>query len=256
MDDPDVSIVSYPGERAVLHGTIGSFGPRNRISGVSIVGVSASDTIKIYSTDLTIENSDISGDSVSTCVMVGSPAGGLALRPVIRRNVFHGCGNPAHNNLDHAIYASYTEGGRVTENLFFNQSGYAIQLYPNAQTMVFSHNVIDGGGVSVRGGVVFGSETSGTPSSNNIVEFNVIAFAASLNITTSWGGTPGTGNIARNNCVWGGAGGDIGPEVGFTSIGNLIADPQFADRGSHDYRLLPWSGCLPMVGYDTAALLR
>ena len=254
-----VTIRSSPGERAVLTGIIIVRPSANniRIANVDIDGGPAGsmNTVKVYSSDFTLEDSSITnGSRGPSCLMLGSSSAGRAIRPVIRRNRFHECGNPANGNLDHAIYASALDNGLITENVFWNTAGYSIQLYPNAQNTTFSHNVIDGSG-SNRGGLVFGSESDGTPSSGNIVENNVIAYAATYNIASSWGGTPGTGNIARSNCVFGGANGNIATPVGFISQANVVADPAFVNRAGHDYRLQAGSGCLATVGYDTVARL-
>jgi hypothetical protein len=186
---------------------------------------------------------------------LGDPTAGTALRPVIRDNRFHECGSPANGNLDHGIYANVVVDGLITENLFWNMAAYAIQLYPHAQSTVFSHNVIDATGPAARGGVIVGGSTSGSPSSLNVIEFNVIAYAPTYNIDAWWGGATGSGNIARSNCLFAGKQGNIGSTNGLSILNNLNSDPLFLNRQAHDYRLQPTSGCLPTIGYDTAALL-
>ena len=252
---PGVSVVSYPGERAVLNGIVvaRSGASKVRLADVSIDGDGSQNTIQVYAADFTLEDSDVTNSwRGRSCLMLGDTSAGAAVRPVIRGNRFHECGAKANGNKDHAIYANQVTGGLITENVFWNSAAYAIQLYPNAQNTVFSHNVVDGGG-SVRGGVIFGSESSGTPSSGNTVENNIITYAATYNLESYWGGTPGSGNSARSNCLYAGGAGNIGSTEGYSSQNNTSADPQFQNRAAHDYRLKPGSDCLAVVGFDTAA---
>jgi hypothetical protein len=252
-----VAIVGYPGERAVLRGiVVGRNGVSNtRLADVTIEGDGSQNTVQIYGTDFTLERSDITNAwRGRSCLMLGDPSAGAAVRPVIRSNRFYECGNKANGNLDHAIYANRVDGGLITENVFWNSAAYAIQLYPNAYNTVFSHNVIDGGGSS-RGGVIFGSESSGVPSSGNTVEYNVISYSATYNIESWWGGSAGTNNIARSNCLYGAQAGAVKDAGGLSLAGNVVRDPKFVNRSARDLRLQQSSPCLKVVRYDAAARL-
>ena len=191
-------------------------------------------------------------------MILGDNSGwGQAMRPIVRRNRIHECGsNDVAYNRHHAIFTANLTDGQIVDDLFWNSAAYAVsELYPNAQRTRFAHNVVDGEGPSVRGGVVFGGDDSYS-SRDNVVEQNVITSARTHNVESWWGGTVGSGNVARSNCLWAGAQGDIGPQVSFSAIGNTIANPLFLERAARDYRLAPGSPCLAVVGYDTAALLR
>ena len=249
---------SYPGERATLVGTVQL---RNAASGVTMSklnfeGTGGENTVKIYAADVVFEDNDVTNVwRGKSCMMLGSNAGyGQALRVIVRRNRIHECGTPG-STLEHGIYAQNVLNGEIVGNVFWNLAGYAIQLYPNAQGTRFAHNVIDGDSPSVRGGVVFGGDTSYS-SKDNIVEYNVITFAATYNVTSTWSGAVGSGNIARNNCVWAGKSGNVSTSRGgFTASGNLTNDPLFVSRSSRDYRLAAASPCLALVGYDAASAL-
>ena len=164
------------------------------------------------------------------------------MRPLIRANRLHDCGDPANGNKDHAIYASNTVDGRIMENYFANSSGYTIQFYPDAHGMRFDRNVVDGGGDSIRGGILFGGDER-QASSNNLVAHNVIAFAATYGVTSNWEGPRGMGNVVRNNCFWRAGNANIDRSVGFRTSANVVADPKFRDRRHGDYRMPPDNRC-------------
>jgi hypothetical protein len=251
-----ITLRSYAGERALVKGivTVNAGANGVTVADLDIEGDGSMNTVKIYAADVRVAGNDITnlGRGLS-CMMLGSNSGaGQALRVVVERNRFHDCGSTLNTNKDHAIYASNVKDGVIVDNLIVNPTAYAIQLYPNAQNTRFAHNVIDGGS-SIRGGLLFGGDTSYT-SSNNLIEANVVTNTATYGVTTSWGGTVGTGNVARNNCFFNTASGVYGGS-GYSSSGGVTGDPLFADRANRDYRMSPLSPCLPVVGYDTAAKL-
>ena len=253
-----IRVRSYPGERARLVGIV--YVPATSdsvaLSDVDIEGDGSMNTIKIYSSDVVIERNDITNRlRGQSCMMLGSSSAGQAQRTIVRSNRFHDCGSPLNTNKDHSIYASNTLDARITDNVFTNSAGYTIQLYPNAQRTLVAHNVIDGGPDTIRGGIVIGGD-SNYASRDNVVERNVITYAATDNIYSYWPGTVGTGNVARDNCLFGAGDDDVdGSAGGLTSTNNTSADPRFIDRSTGDYRLALGSPCLAVVGYDTAAML-
>lgn len=254
-----ITLRSFPGERATLVGIVivpeGS--SHVTLAALDIEGTGGSNTVKIYGADVVVEDNKITnlrrGDS---CMILGSNAGeGQAARVVVRRNRFHDCGSPANDNKDHGIYAQNVLDGEIVGNVFWSSAAYAIQLYPNAQRTRFAHNVVDGDAPSVRGGVLFGGDED-YASSDNVVEQNVIAYAQTHNIASTWSGSVGSGNLARDNCLWAGREGEIETsDGGFSAAGNVVADPMFVEREERDYRLAPDSPCRDVVGYDAAAEL-
>jgi hypothetical protein len=253
-----LTLRSYPGERARLVGIIDIRHGADYItlSGLDIEGTGedGANTIKIYSRGVVLEGSDITNAwRGRSCLILGNnEGGGQAVAPIVRANTFHECGNPENGNQDHGVYAANVLDGEIVDNLFYNSAAYTIQLYPNAQRTRFAHNVVDGSGPSVRGGIVFGGDGR-FASDDNVVERNVIVNAATAAITSYWEGPVGTGNLARGNCVWGSRDDDISREWGFTAVANRVAKPLFASRGARDYRLARGSQCLRTVGYDTIA---
>jgi hypothetical protein len=223
------------------------------VSDVDIDGsATGSVTVQVMAADTVFERVDVTNGGRKSCMIVGSNAGyGQALRTVVRGSRFHDCGDPAAGNQDHALYLENVVDARVTDNLFWNTSAWAIHLYPSARGTTVAHNVIDGNGR----GVVFGGDARRV-SSDNVVTRNLITNSTvEYNVDGRWSGPVGTGNVARENCLYNGREGDIAPQPGFTASDNRIADPLYVDRDRHDYRLRRGSPCLGVVGYDTAARL-
>lgn len=256
-----VTIRSFPGERAKLVGIVSVTHGADyvTIASLGIEGTGGQNTVKIYAANTVVRDSDISNDSRGeSCMILGSTSDdGQAIRVSVHRNRFHDCGSPEHDNKDHAIYVSNAVSVWITGNVFWNTAGYSIHLYPNARRTRIAHNVIDGGAPSVRGGVLFGG-TSDYASSGNVIQFNVIAYAETFNITSNWDDDSiGTGNLVRANCVWRGKEGNINASHGgFTAYSNKIARPLFVNRSRRDYRLQRRSRCRGVVRYDAAARLR
>jgi Bacterial Ig domain/Disaggregatase related len=256
-----ITLASYPGERAKLtsgYVYVPSGSNFVTISDLAIDGTDSSqNAIQIHAADTVVERNDIANrtravtfGNLRSCIHAGSNAGyGQAVRPIIRLNTFHDCGDPANGNKDHSIYYENVSGGQTVDNVFWNTAAFAIHLYPNANNHLVAHNVIDTSGQS---GVIFAGEGSLT-SSNNIVEKNIITYNRNYGITTYWGGSVGSGNVGRSNCFYGNSYGDTGSMTGWSASSNVDADPKFVNRTGHDYRLATGSGCLSVVGYDTAA---
>jgi hypothetical protein len=250
-----ITITSYPGEKATIQGIVQIPSGDNYVtlSGMNFEGTGTMNSIEIYATGIHIEDNDITNNWQGlSCMMLGSNSAGQALRPVISGNVFHACGLPADGNKDHGIYAANVDEGEIVNNLFYDSAAYAIQLYPNAQKTTFAHNVIDGSAPSVRGGLVFGGDEE-FASAENVVEKNVIAFATTYDIASVWSGKVGSGNIARNNCLYGGGEGELSNAGGLVATANLTANPQFQAPAENNFRLAANSPCLEKVGYDTVA---
>jgi len=254
-----ITLASYPGERARLLGNVqvSRLARGLVLARLEIEGTGGANSLKIYAEDVVVEDSDLTNHGRGeSCMILGSSSGeGQARRVIVRRNRFHDCGSSANENKDHGIYAQNVVDSRIIGNVFWNSAAYAIQLYPNAEGTLVAHNVIDGDVLSIRGGILFGGDSSHV-STNNVVEHNVIAYTATAGFTSSWASSVGKGNVARLNCLWALGGGEADlTDGGFTVHSNIHADPRFVDRNRRDYRLGAGSGCRDVVGYDAAARL-
>lgn len=254
-----ITIRSYPPRAAKLVGIVnvphGS--DHVRLSDLTIEGSGDENTIKVYAADVTISGNDITNAARGrSCLILGNNSDSeAAVRTVVRLNRFYVCGSSDNGNEDHAIYAANVDRARIVSNLFWDSAAYAIQFYPNARRTTFAHNVVDGGGDSVRGGIVFAGD-SDYASRGNKVERNVIAFAATHAVSSNWEAAVGSGNVARFNCVWVSRPDPINTDQGgFTAYRNIVSNPGFVDRAERDYRLRRGTRCRKIVGYDTAALI-
>ena len=138
----DVTITSYPGERALLVGVmvVRSGASGSRLAGSRSRGTGGStgqtNTIQVLgAADFVIEDSDITNAwRGRSCVLIGYGSADVAVRPVIRRNRFHECGNLANGNQDHAIYAANVVDAKITDNLFWNSAAYALPSLSECST--------------------------------------------------------------------------------------------------------------------------
>jgi hypothetical protein len=211
---------SAPGQRATLAvGTL-TIPPDVRdatVSDLIVIGAQDKVTVRATGDGFTLERNEISNDNTGdSCVLVGASdhrtTGGT-----VRGNVIHGCGRPG-SHLDHGVYAqnvgpapAAAAGLVIEDNVLFDIAGYAIQLYPRTVQVVVRRNVIDGGGLSVRGGIVI----DGPLARGHLIEDNVILDAATAAVVQR----TGSGHVSQDNCFWGNDGDVTGS--GITSKDDL-----------------------------------
>ncbi len=195
---PNVTLTSYPGERATIRTRLwveqGADGVT--IADLDLDGRNPTNlpSPTINADDVVLRGNDITNQHTAICVSLGSPdTWGRAHRTLVEGNRIHDCGRLPATNQDHGIYVNSSDDAIIRNNLIYDNTDRGIQLYPDAQGTLVTGNVIDGNGQ----GVIFGGHET-TASSNNIVEHNVITNSKIRdNVESSWGGDPGTGNVAR-----------------------------------------------------------
>jgi parallel beta-helix repeat protein len=242
-----VTISSYPGERATLKGRLRIADSANfvTVESLDLDGRDASGlpSPSVYGDDVVFRDNDVTDHHTGICFLLGSSSYGRAKRTTIERNRIHDCGVLPALNHHHGIYIEASDDARILSNWIYDNADRGVQMFPDSQGSYISGNVIDGNGQ----GVSFARQ-----SANNVVERNVVSNSVLRWNIEDWE-LSGTGNVARDNCVWTtrtdlyNRQGGIMVNPDFTSAGNLIADPLFVDRGAKDFRLRDGSPCAALL---------
>ncbi|MGH2952443.1 MAG: right-handed parallel beta-helix repeat-containing protein [Solirubrobacterales bacterium] len=245
-----IRLTSYPGELATLQGRLrlNETADDAVIENLNLDGRNPEGLLGpiIYADRVVLRNNDITNHHTAICVHVDAyedspPPDGV----LIEGNRIHDCGDLPATNHDHGIYLAEARNTVIRGNWIYGNADRGIQFYPDADGSLVTGNVIDGNGQ----GVLFaGGDDSA--SDNNVVEKNVITNSTiRYNIESHWQGESGYGNVARANCVSGGArddgdGGIESPQDGFVAVDNRVADPYYVDASKPDYNLQASSPCL------------
>ena len=253
---PGVTLTSFPGERATLHGQL-RFGYKadgSVAENMNLDGRNDDELLGplIYADDAILRGNVITNHHQGICVAVSNyqdlpPTRGV----LIENNVIHDCGELPATNHHHGIYVSHARDTVIRNNVIYGNADRGVQLYPDADDSIVTGNVIDGNGQ----GVIFGGGPDSS-SDDNLVAGNVITGSnIRWNIQSHWQGPVGSGNVARDNCVWTTRddyegtppGSGIEEMNGARAFDNVVADPGYADPASGDYRLDGDSRCAAVL---------
>ena len=236
---PGVTLTSSTEERATLQGQLRVEPEADgaTIENLILDGRNTGDDLGplIYADDVVLRGNDISNDNTAICVHLASyPGEDPPTGVLIEGNEIHNCGRLPARNHDHGIYVADAVGTVIRGNLIYENADRGIQLYPDADETEVVGNVIVGNGQ----GVIFGGDDDGT-SDDNVVTGNVIADSTiRYNVSSSWQGPTGSGNVVRGNCVWADGeeyrgvpdgSGIENPMSGAVATDNVVADPGFGD---------------------------
>jgi parallel beta-helix repeat protein len=258
------TITSYPGERAILLGSLRIERPATGtvVENLVLNGRNPGNYFNplIYADGAVLRNNEITNDHTTNCVHVSVYYDEPAPRDVVvEDNDIHDCGVLPAANHQHGIYVGASVNMIIRNNRIWDNADRGIQLWPDAQNTQIYGNVIDGNGQGLAFGGYQGDATSDT-----LVEHNLITNSnARHNVEASWDETAvGGRNIVRDNCIFHAEGwyderdgsGIASPQVGFDATDNIIADPQYVDRASGNFELEPGSACEGVLGGQPATI--
>ena len=246
VSTPGITLASYPGQQATIQGRLwvaqGADGVTIQDLGLDGRNPSRLPSPTVNANDAVFRNDDVTNHRTAICFMLGSSTWGRADRTVIENNRIHDCGVRPRTNKQHGIYISRGDNTVIRGNWIYQNADRGIQLYPDAQHTMITKNVIDSNGE----GIIF-SGAGGIAANDNTVAYNLITNSrVRYNVESFYpaGNPVGTGNVVHDNCLWGGAYGNIQrSQVGFSASNNLIADPLYADPASGNYNLQSGSPC-------------
>jgi hypothetical protein len=239
---------SAPGQRALIRGQVWVAAGADHVTVAHLDNDGTQSTPRpspvVNGDDSLFYDLDVSSQN-GVCFYIGDPQWGTAHHTVLQRNRIHDCGKPGLNKR-HGIYLSHGIDTVIEQNWIYNNPDRGIQLYPYSQGAVIRGNVIDGNGE----GVDFSGDY-GWASSGNVVEGNLITNSRRWHDVESWypdGNPIGTGNVVRDNCIWGGRFGSVQqPEQGFVARDNAEVDPGYVARRPGDFRIPTAGPCAAAV---------
>ena len=264
-----VTVKSLPQQRARLFGYVWLRAGANdfTLDGLDIDGHDVSpppvqvNADRVTLSRLDITNRNKAGASYNgMCVLAGPNFEGrpenVARDLTIRASRIHNCGDDAH---EHAIYLESTRNAYVADSYLYDNPGYGVHLYPDAQASLIEFNVIDGNSSECKANVTFSGEAPGREynephgSSQNVLRYNLITNAVCrFNVDSYYpmGSLSPDGNVVHDSCVWNAPLGNFGHlrtasgEKAYVQYDNLDVDPLYVDRVQKDFRLQDNSPCV------------
>jgi parallel beta-helix repeat protein len=248
---------SYPGEHATLLGSLRVERPATGaiVENLTLDGKNPDNYFNpiIYADNAVMRDNEITNEHTTNCVHLAhyydDPA---PTNVIIENNNIHDCGVLPAQNHEHGIYIAASRHLIIRNNLIWNNADRGIQLYTDVKDTQIYGNVINNNGVGI---IISGAD--GQTATDTVVEHNLITNSNIRHNVESWyesGTDPGTGNIVRDNCIYGAdgyyAGRDdsgIGDQVGFTATDNVIRNPGYADAADGDFTLAANSPCADIL---------
>ena len=252
LANPGITVTSYPGESATL---VGRLWVKEGAEGVVVENLSLDGRNEddlpsptVNADKAVFRGNDVTNGHTAICFVIGDDRFGKSDGTMLEGNRIHDCGQLPATNHEHGVYVAYARGTTIRDNAIFDNADRGVQLYPNADDSTVTGNVIDGNGQ----GVIFGGDESHS-SDGNLVAGNLITNSTiRFNIESHWQGPTGTGNVARDNCVWTASTGYQGEPPGsgieasmrgVEATDNIVAEPEYGDAGNGDLRIDGETAC-------------
>jgi hypothetical protein len=276
MSAGSVTVASVPGERARLLGYVWIRSSANDVilRDLDIDGHDVGPpTVQVNGDRVTLRNLEITNWNKpgraynAMCVLAGpnfeASAANTAIDLTVAESWIHNCGDDAH---EHAIYLESTRDAHVVDSHLYDNPGYGVHMYPDAQGSLIEYTLIDGNSSACKANLTFSGEAAGGEygrphaSSNNVVQYSLITYSlCRYNVESYYprGALTPTGNVVRHSCVWNAPWGNFGylrtedGAVAYTQRDNLDVNPLYTDRANKDFTLRPGSPCTgwgPRVG--------
>lgn len=230
-EDAPVTLQAFPGERAVITGSLQIRVDWVRVTGLIFRGGTAANRkdVLLYVSGgdhVEISHNELYG-SVSSAIFLGD-GGDTADDVRIVNNHIHDNGDSSQ--FDHGVYCGHARNVLVANNVIERNTAFGVQLYPDCDDALVSNNTIVGNG---RAGVIVGGD-SDTASDRDRVVNNVIARNKEA-VVGYWPGPTGKENRVERNLI--GDNGDNGVRGDLLTAGNVLRSPRFVDYRAGDYRL-------------------
>lgn len=246
-----LTIRSAPGQTAVLQGRLWIADSANWITVTRLSLDGRNDHLlpspTVDGDHVTFSYVDVTNDKMGglhdgdgICFDLGDSTGqyGYAYDTRIVHSRIHDCGTSDNHN--HGIYVAGSYGATIADNWIYDNGDRGIQLYPDAHNTLIERNVIAGNGE----GVIFSGDETHASSGNVLIHNVIVGSRIRHNVEYWWPGPVGTDNVIKENCIYGGAEGNIlEPQIGYTAVDNLIVAPRFLSASDPTSAIRPKTVC-------------
>jgi len=258
----EVTLRSYPGERATLRGNLWILGDGTTVRELNLDGScpirnrcavpSSVPSPLVNARSVLLLDDDITNRHTGICVSATTYRGVSPDLLIVQGNRIHDCGRLPPTNHQHGIYLVSGVGAVVADNLVYRNADRGIQLFPSVVGARIYGNTIDGNGE----GVIVSNTSSVNQFTANIISNSTVAW------NVEWNSLSGMANAITGNCLYAtnrrpyynrDGGVQVEERDKVLIAANQVANPGYANPGAGDYRLSSSSPCLGRGAPDQVA---